>query len=142
MYSLWERNSISEVGIEAEGCTEEFQSLSAHGRIYKGDVCGKSFVKVDNEFLDTKIQWLARYLVDPTHPDMVSVQEMRISLTYPRLKGCEWFYMAFRKSIFIRFRSSLAVWMMSSTNWKMIIRPFLNICAKGPDPCSYRPTFE
>ena len=30
--------------------------------------------------------------------------------------------------------------MMSSTNWKMIIRPFLNICA-GSDSCSYLPTF-
>ena len=44
---------ISEVGIEAEGCTEKFQSLSAaHGTIYKCDVCGKSFVKVGNEFLN------------------------------------------------------------------------------------------
>ena len=31
--------------------------------------------------------------------------------------------------------------MMSSTNWKMIIRPFPNICARGSDPCSYLPTF-
>ena len=44
---------ISEVGIEAEGSMEKFQSLSAaHGRIYKCDVCGKSFVKVGNEFLE------------------------------------------------------------------------------------------
>ena len=44
---------ISEVGIEAEGCTGKFQSLSAaYGRIYKCDVCGKSFVKVGNEFLE------------------------------------------------------------------------------------------
>jgi hypothetical protein len=46
---------ISEVGIEAEGCTEKFQSLSAaHGRIYKCGVCGKSFVKVDNEFFELR----------------------------------------------------------------------------------------
>ena len=46
---------ISEVGIEAEGGTEKFQSLSAaHGRIYKCDVCGKSFVKVGNEFLELR----------------------------------------------------------------------------------------
>ena len=31
--------------------------------------------------------------------------------------------------------------MMSSTNWKMIIRPFPNICARESDPCSYLPTF-
>ena len=46
---------VAEVGIEAEGCTEKFQSLSAaQGRIYKCDVCGKSFVKVDNEFLELR----------------------------------------------------------------------------------------
>ena len=46
---------ISEVGIEAEGSTEKFQSLSAaHGRIYKCDVCGKSFVKAGNEFLELR----------------------------------------------------------------------------------------
>ena len=46
---------VAEVGIEAEGCTEKFQSLSAaHGRIYKCDVCDKSFVKVDNEFLELR----------------------------------------------------------------------------------------
>ncbi|MGA8484132.1 MAG: hypothetical protein WB706_06990 [Nitrososphaeraceae archaeon] len=46
---------VAEVGIEAEGCTEKFQSLSAaHGRIYKCDVCGKSFVKVGNEFLELR----------------------------------------------------------------------------------------
>jgi hypothetical protein len=46
---------VAEVGIEAEGSTEKFQSLSAaHGRIYKCDVCGKSFVKVDNEFLELR----------------------------------------------------------------------------------------
>ena len=31
--------------------------------------------------------------------------------------------------------------MMSSTNWKMIISQFLNINARGSDPCSYLPTF-
>jgi phage FluMu protein Com len=46
---------VAEVGIEAEGSTEKFQSLSAaHGRIYKCDVCGKLFVKVDNEFLELR----------------------------------------------------------------------------------------
>jgi hypothetical protein len=46
---------ISEVGIEAEGCTEKFQSLApAHGRVYKCDVCGKSFVNVGNEFLELR----------------------------------------------------------------------------------------
>jgi transposase-like protein len=46
---------VAEVGIEAEGSTEKFQSLSAaHGRVYKCDVCGKSFVKVDDEFLELK----------------------------------------------------------------------------------------
>ena len=47
--------TVAEVGIEAEGSTEKFQSLSAaHGRIYKCDVCGKSFVKVGNEFLELR----------------------------------------------------------------------------------------
>ncbi|MEP6575547.1 MAG: hypothetical protein ABJB85_03885 [Nitrososphaerota archaeon] len=46
---------VAEVGIEAEGSTEKFQSLSAaHGNIYKCSECGKLFVKVDNEFLELK----------------------------------------------------------------------------------------
>ena len=46
---------VAEVGIEAEGCTEMFQSLSAaRGRIYKCEMCGKSFVKVDSEFLELR----------------------------------------------------------------------------------------
>ena len=44
---------VTEIGYEAEDGTEKFQSLSsAHGRIYKCDVCGKSLVMVDNEFLE------------------------------------------------------------------------------------------
>jgi hypothetical protein len=46
---------IAEVGIEAEGSTVKFQSLSAaQGRIYRCDSCGKEFVKVDNEFLELR----------------------------------------------------------------------------------------
>ena len=45
----------TEVGIEAEGSTVKFQSLSAaQGRVYRCDSCGKEFVKVDNEFLELK----------------------------------------------------------------------------------------
>jgi hypothetical protein len=44
---------VAEVGIEPEGSTVKFQSLSAaQGRIYRCDSCGKEFVKVDNEFLE------------------------------------------------------------------------------------------
>ena len=44
---------VAEVGVEAHGTTAMFQSLSAaQGRIYRCDNCGKSFVKVDNEFLE------------------------------------------------------------------------------------------
>jgi len=46
---------VAEVGIEAEGSTAKFQLLSAaHGRIYKCEVCSKSFVKVDSEFLELR----------------------------------------------------------------------------------------
>ena len=46
---------VAEVGIEAEGSTVKFQSLSAaQGRVYRCDSCGKEFVKVDNEFLELK----------------------------------------------------------------------------------------
>jgi hypothetical protein len=44
---------VAEVGIEAEGSTVKFQSLSAaHGTIYRCDSCSKEFVKVYNEFLE------------------------------------------------------------------------------------------
>lgn len=44
---------VAEVGIEAEGSTVKFQSLSAaQGKIYRCDSCGKEFVNVDNEFLE------------------------------------------------------------------------------------------
>jgi hypothetical protein len=44
---------VAEVGIEAEGSTEKFQSLSAaQGRVYRCDSCSKEFVKFDNEFLE------------------------------------------------------------------------------------------
>jgi hypothetical protein len=46
---------VAEVGIEAEEDPTKFQSLSAaHGRIYKCDLCGKSFVTVDDKFLELK----------------------------------------------------------------------------------------
>jgi len=48
---------VAVVGFEAEGGTEKFQSLSsAHGRIHKCDVCGKSLMMVDNEFLEL-LRW-------------------------------------------------------------------------------------
>ncbi|MGG6460933.1 MAG: hypothetical protein ACM3JQ_05845 [Candidatus Eiseniibacteriota bacterium] len=46
---------VAEIGIEAEGDREKFQSLSsAHGKVYKCDKCGKSFVKVNDKFLEIK----------------------------------------------------------------------------------------
>jgi hypothetical protein len=46
---------VAEVGIEAEGDVRKFQSLSsAQGSIYKCDNCGKSFIKVDDKFLELK----------------------------------------------------------------------------------------
>ena len=44
---------LAEVGVEAQGTTAMFQSLSAaQGRVYRCDNCGKSFVKVNDEFLE------------------------------------------------------------------------------------------
>jgi predicted RNA-binding Zn-ribbon protein involved in translation (DUF1610 family) len=46
-------NVVAEVGVEAHGTTAMFQSLSAaQGRVYRCDNCGKSFVKVDDKFLE------------------------------------------------------------------------------------------
>jgi hypothetical protein len=51
---------VVEVGVEAQGTTTMFQSLSAaQARVYRCDNCGKSFVKVDNEFLE---------LISPKNP--------------------------------------------------------------------------
>jgi hypothetical protein len=55
---------VAEVGIEAEGSTVKFQSLSAaQGRIYRCDSCGKEFVKVDHEFLELI------YSKNPNYPE-------------------------------------------------------------------------
>ncbi len=44
---------VAEVGVEAQGTTAMFQSLSAaQGRVYRCDKCGKSFLKVDDEFVE------------------------------------------------------------------------------------------
>ena len=44
---------VAEVGIESEGSTVKFQSLSAaQGRVYRCNNCRKSFVKVKDEFLE------------------------------------------------------------------------------------------
>jgi hypothetical protein len=46
---------VAEVGIGAEGDVRKFQSLlAAQGRIYKCDNCGKSFIKIDDKFLELK----------------------------------------------------------------------------------------
>ena len=45
--------TVAEIGVEAYGTTAMFQSLSAaQGRVYRCDNCGKSFVKVDDKFLE------------------------------------------------------------------------------------------
>ena len=44
---------VAEVGVEAHGTTAMFQSLlAAQGTVYRCDNCGKSFVKVDDKFLE------------------------------------------------------------------------------------------
>ena len=44
---------VAEVGVEAQGTTAMFQSLSAaQERVDRCDNCDKSFVKVDDEFLE------------------------------------------------------------------------------------------
>jgi predicted RNA-binding Zn-ribbon protein involved in translation (DUF1610 family) len=44
---------VAEVGVEAHGTTAMFQPLSAlQGRVYRCYNCGKSFVKIDNKFLE------------------------------------------------------------------------------------------
>jgi uncharacterized protein (TIGR02271 family) len=46
---------VAEVGIESEGSSVKFQSLSAaQGRIYRCNNCRKEFVKIDDEFLELK----------------------------------------------------------------------------------------
>lgn len=46
---------VAEVGIESEGSTVKFQSLSAaQGRVYRCKNCRKAFVKIDDEFLELK----------------------------------------------------------------------------------------
>ena len=45
--------AVAEVGIESEGSTVKFQSLSAaQGRVYRCNNCRKAFVKVDDTFLE------------------------------------------------------------------------------------------
>ena len=47
--------AVAEVGIESEGSTVKFQSLSAaQGRVYRCNNCSKEFVKIDDEFLELK----------------------------------------------------------------------------------------
>ena len=44
---------VAEVGIESEGSSVKFQSLSAtQGRVYRCNNCRKDFVKVGDEFLE------------------------------------------------------------------------------------------
>lgn len=46
---------VAEVGIESEGSTVKFQSLSAaQGRIYRCNNCRRAFVKVGDEFMELK----------------------------------------------------------------------------------------
>src|SRR6478672_12324835 len=46
---------VAEVGIESEGSTVKFQSLSAaQGRVYRCNNCRKDFVKIDDGFLELR----------------------------------------------------------------------------------------
>jgi len=47
--------AVAEVGIESEGSTVKFQSLSAaQGRVYRCNNCSKEFVKIDDGFLELR----------------------------------------------------------------------------------------
>jgi hypothetical protein len=46
---------VAEVGVEEESDPEKFQSLSvAHQPIYRCDKCSRSFIKVDEKFLELR----------------------------------------------------------------------------------------
>ena len=46
---------VAEVGIESEGSTVKFQSLSAaQGSVYRCNNCRRSFVKIEDEFLEIR----------------------------------------------------------------------------------------
>jgi len=67
---------VAEVGIESEGSTIKFQSLSAaQGRVYRCNNCSKEFVKIDDEFLALKNS--KNHLSDKSlHPQKKKVTEM------------------------------------------------------------------
>src|SRR6187551_427463 len=67
---------VAEVGIESEGSTVKFQSLSAaQGRVYRCNNCRKAFVKIGDEFLELKNS--KNHLADKSlHPQKKQVIEM------------------------------------------------------------------
>jgi uncharacterized protein (TIGR02271 family) len=66
---------VAEVGVEGHGSTAMFQSLSAaQGRVYRCDNCGKSFVKVDDVFLEL-IYTKNRLVVERHEPQKKEVIE-------------------------------------------------------------------
>ena len=64
---------VAEIGVEAYGTTAMFQSLSGtQGRVYRCDNCGKSFVKVDNEFLELT------YAKNPSVDERFEIQKKEV----------------------------------------------------------------
>ena len=65
--------AVAEVGVEGHGTPVMFQSLSAaQGRVYRCDNCGKSFVKVDNEFLELT------YAKNPSVDERFEIQKKEV----------------------------------------------------------------
>jgi uncharacterized protein (TIGR02271 family) len=90
---------VAEVGVEAHGTTAMFQSLSAaQGRVYRCNNCGKSFVKVDDKFLElaySKNPFVEKRL-EPQKKKVIEVativkepvrgtKQMEVSLTHEEL---------------------------------------------------------
>jgi uncharacterized protein (TIGR02271 family) len=90
---------VAEVGVEAHGTTAMFQSLSAaQGRVYRCDSCDKSFVKVDDVFLELRYakNSLVEVRLEPQKKELIEVativkepvretKQMDVSLTHEEL---------------------------------------------------------
>jgi hypothetical protein len=75
---------VAEVGVEAYATTAMFQSLSAaQGRVYRCDNCGKSFVKVDDVFLEL-IYSKNRLVLERLEPQKKKVIEEATIVKKPR----------------------------------------------------------
>jgi uncharacterized protein (TIGR02271 family) len=76
----------AEVGVEAHGTPVMFQSLSAaQGRVYRCDSCGKSFMKVDSEFLELTYS-KTPFVKERLEPQKKEVMEVATILKEPARK--------------------------------------------------------